>query len=330
MPRQIARPAKGFTLIELLVVIAIIGILVGLLVPAVQKVREAASRTQCLNNLKQIGIALHNYHDGHSHFPNNARPNPANTVRERWFTKVLPYLEQDVLFNQYDETTNWDSAKNLPLTSLQLKVARCPSAPESDRLDTNPDAGWSGAKDLVAISDFGAFYGVHNSFVVNNPNVKLSSSLEGILVKSGKVSLSDVTDGTSNTAFVAESAGRPYLYQAGLKQAADYRTKGVNGGGWARPASDLWLIGSNSAGTTVGGSATINACNGFDHSGQYPLSVGSPPLGTDGSGQIYSFHPGGAHILFGDGSVRFVEATIAPGTIAGLVTRAGGEPVTNY
>jgi prepilin-type N-terminal cleavage/methylation domain-containing protein/prepilin-type processing-associated H-X9-DG protein len=329
MTGRSARSRDGFTLIELLVVIAIIAILIGLLVPAVQKVREAAARTQCLNNFKQIGIALHSYHDATSQFPTNARPNPANTVRERWFTKLLPYLEQASLYQAYDETTNWDSAKNLPLTSQQLAVARCPSVPTPDRLDTNPDSSWSGAKDLVAVCDFGAFYGVHNSFIVNNPGAYTGTAPDGILAKTGKVTFRDVTDGTSNTAFAAESAGRPFLYnQGGKLQAPDYRVHGVNGGGWARPASDLWLIGSNSAGTAVGGPSTINACNGFDHAGAYPLSVGSPPLGTDGSGQIFSFHPGGAHFLFTDGSARFVEQTIPAKLIAGLVTRAGGDPVT--
>src|ERR1700674_4174259 len=101
----------GFTLIELLVVIAIIAILIALLVPAVQKVREAANRTTCQNNLKQIGLAVHAYHDGKNLLPQNHRPASAaaSTVRERWFTKILPYLDQGPLWNQYDESSNWDS-----------------------------------------------------------------------------------------------------------------------------------------------------------------------------------------------------------------------------
>lgn len=327
----IRRHRKAFTLVELLVVIAIIAVLVGLLLPAVQKVREAANRSACQNNLKQIGLALHNYHDSKEHFPNNARPDPTKTVRERWLVKILPHLDQGPAFSRYDETLNWDDAKNLPVTSLPLPVSVCRSSPNPDRLDTNPDAGWSTAKDIVAIGDYGALYGVHNTFVTNNPSLTLSTNLDGILTKTGTVAIADVLDGTSNTIFVAESAGRPYLYnQGGTRQNADYRVKGVNGGGWCRPASDLWLIGSSKDGTAVGGSYTINANNGFDHGAAYPLTIGTPALGTDPSGAIFSFHTGGANVLFADGSVRFLDEGIAAGTVAGLVTRAGKELIPKY
>lgn len=324
------RPRSGFTLIELLVVIAIIGVLIALLLPAVQKVREAANRTQCLNNLKQIGIALHAYHDTKNHFPNNARPDPTKTVRERWLVKILPYLEQGNSFKNYDEGKNWDDPANLPYTSLPLKIAVCPSSGQPDRLDTNPDGGWSSAKDIVAIGDYGALYGVHNTFVANNPSLTLSTNLEGVLSKTNSIAIADVTDGTSNTIFAAESAGRPFLYQNGVKVGSDYKKAGVNGGGWCRPASDLWLIGSDKAGTAVGGSYTINANNGFDHGGTYPLTIGSPALGTDPSGAIFSFHTGVASILFTDGSVRPLDQGISAGTIASLVTRGGGEPTPKY
>src|SRR6266850_1768707 len=103
---------QAFTLIELLVVIAIIAILMALLVPAVQKVREAAARVQCQNNLKQIGAALHNYHNSYKSFPSNLRPPSLNTVRERWVTKALPYFEQGNILTIYHPTVNWSDPAN--------------------------------------------------------------------------------------------------------------------------------------------------------------------------------------------------------------------------
>src|SRR5262249_23570536 len=115
---DVLQQRKAFTLVELLVVIAIIAVLIGLLLPAVQKARESANRIQCQNNLKQIALATQTYHDANRAFPQNHRPERAAgpAVRERWFTVILPYIEQSVIFNQYDETSNWDSTGTAAVT----------------------------------------------------------------------------------------------------------------------------------------------------------------------------------------------------------------------
>src|SRR5262245_27183757 len=141
---------RGFTLIELLVVLAIIAVLIGLLVPAVQKVRDAAARLSCANNLKQLGLALHNHHDSYGYFPSSVRPAGFTSLpRVSWTINLLPFIEQDNLRRNYDTTTNWSSPANLPLTSLPVKIFQCPAAPNSNRKDGDPQ---SNVWDIVAVT----------------------------------------------------------------------------------------------------------------------------------------------------------------------------------
>lgn len=337
------RQRSAFTLIELLVVIAIIGVLVALLLPAVQKARDAAARVQCQNNLRQIALGLHNFHDTFKVFPQNHRPPGAlaGSVRERWFTQILEFVEQDALGKAYDPTTNWDSATNTPITSLQLAVAKCPSAPNPTRFDNNPAGsspyGWgTNNPPIIGVTDYSGVYGVHPAFSAATGLVPANPY--GVITNANgadpyPVAITDIKDGTSNTILVAESAGKPFLFnQGGVQQGLNLTQHGVNGAGWARPASEIWLIGfADKAGTIPGGSFTINAANGVDTLGVYPLAVpAGAALGTDGSGQIFGFHAGGANIALADGSVRLIASNISPAILAALVTRANGDVVPSF
>src|SRR5262245_10033766 len=245
MPRS--RPA--LTLIELLVVIAIIGILVALLLPAVQAAREAARRAQCSNNLRQLGLAAQTFHDAHNKLPSSVRPGGLTTLpRIAGLTLALHYIEQGNAYAKYDQTKNWFDPPNLPVTSQQIKTYLCPSSPEPKRLDGIPEANpWVG--NLVAVTDYSPTVGV-------DPRL-LSAGLvdaagSGALPKNGEPRLAEVTDGLSNTIFYAESAGRPYVYRKNKKH-GKLPNQRVNAGGWSRPASDFSVDGSSLDGATFPG-----------------------------------------------------------------------------
>jgi prepilin-type N-terminal cleavage/methylation domain-containing protein len=330
---------RGFTLIELLVAIGIIGLLVALLLPAVQAAREAARRTQCTNNLKQIGLAFHNYHDAMRQFP-PAYVAVRNTILSCFIgitgpyddanihtygEYLLPYLEQQNIYKGIDFTQPYFAPANLSsiglpnytgnnqaVVAVALSAFLCPSSPTRS---ANPFSySWTDLPMPITYKAGGNDYGPSNGITRSGGLIALAPSQGGGSVANGVMSnndpstrFRDVTDGTSQTALMWEIAARPDIYVGGHKL-----TGATGGGGWADVLNaENWFSGSNSGGTTVGGPCAINCTNQFE------------------SG-VFSFHPGGVHVLLTDGSVQFLGENTDVGIFVALVTMQGGTYVQPF
>jgi len=310
------RPA-AFTLVELLVVIAIIGILIALLLPAIQAAREAARRSSCLNNARQLGIAAHNYHDAHKKFPSSIRPAGLTSLpRIAGMTLLLPFFEETNLFKQYDQKENWSSPKNKPISATFIPILNCPSTSDQDRLDGLPEGNpWK--PDIASPTDYSPTISVDARLKTQG---LVDEAGDGTLKKNSISKFRDVVDGTSKTILYAESAHRPYLYH-GSKRNDDLTKVRVNAGGWARPASDFSVDGSSPDGKTLPGPCAMNCTNGEDVGSSFP----HPYYGTEGTSEAFSLHAAGAHFTFADGSARFINDQISIRDFARLVTRNRGE-----
>jgi prepilin-type processing-associated H-X9-DG protein len=304
-------------LLELLVVIAIIAVLIGLLLPAVQKVREAAARLTCANNLKQLGLGLHHYHDTHGKFPPayvNKGPYGSTgfSFTHGWAPFLLPFIEQEALANLY----RWDvplyHPDNQQVVTKQLKVFQCPSTPHQDRLAS----GYGplllfGTK--LACGDYTLTLGIdealvrrgwvdpvgdHRGALTHTPTPALAFTPTPTSTR-----LTDIRDGTSNTILLAECAGRPTLWRVGRPIPGPV----LEGGPWNHYKGGIILQGSTFDGSIRPGPCALHCTN---------------------ENEVYAFHPGGANAVFTDGSVRFLKAGMDIRILARLITRAGGEVVS--
>jgi prepilin-type N-terminal cleavage/methylation domain-containing protein len=328
-----SRRRAGFTLIELLVVIAIIAILIGLLLPAVQKVREAAARMQCQNNLKQLGLAIHSYHDANAVLPpawNYEPPAPParpTAVMHAWGTFLLPSLEQGNLFRQYDFNQILYSAPNSTVIQTPLKVFQCPSTPENPRIYSFPVPagvlpGIPAGTLNAAASDYTAIGGVRNWNTLVSPSPSetdladtgprhgaLNPYSQGLpAVGSRRLNFVTLSDGTSNTLLVTEAAGRPSVYLRN-RQKSTTPVPLTEGAGWGDPFNgENWPAGAPYDGNPAlpSGPCLIN-CNNIT------------------GRSFYSFHTGGLNALVGDGSVRFLRESASTRFVAFMITAQRGE-----
>ena len=318
-----SKTRHGFTLIELLVVIAIIAVLIGLLLPAVQKVREAANRAQCLNNLKQISLAAHNYHDVANRFPTGGhisvlvgdRPTGGTNL----WVELLPYIEQDNLYKRwdsYDNRTNVAGGTNAT-TAQVIKIWICPSDPlprtvvQVTAAIAKPPP-WS--RGFYGMNSYGGNAGTRSFPPVPYANVP-PMTRDGIFFFDGCVRLTaDITDGTTNTFLFGERYHRDPQFD--IQQPIVY------------PGADhIEHIGrwGTVAGLGIMAHVTLSAATPINY--QVP-SGGDVSTVLNRYCTFGSAHPGGANFAFADGSVRFVGDGIPLLTLQALSTRAGGEVVS--
>jgi len=304
MAKDATKAQRGFTLVELLVVIAIIGILIGLLLPAVQSAREAARTVQCKNNLHQIGLSFHMYHSTHKRLP-------ITRGGHNWTAYVLPNIEKDNLYGEIDFTKSWSHVDNADAVATKVAVYQCPSS----RLSELEYVYLSGNR-KAAPCDYAPTTFVSKN-LVRAGFVRPRTNYEGLLWGSkGERKFKHCLDGLSNTMILAEDTSRPQFWAGGHIGPRNVPSTGgnfgvsngvVKGAAWADPRNTIPMHGFTQDGLVSPGPCGINCTN---------------------NNEMFSLHAAsGVHALLADGSVRFLVDTTDIDVVASLITVNARETV---
>jgi prepilin-type N-terminal cleavage/methylation domain-containing protein len=324
-PRYTAKKQAAFTLVELLVVMAIIGILIALLLPAVQSAREAARRMQCANNLKQLGLSLLNFENSNKRLPPAAVTDTGGRAifgnsNRSCFVFLLPFMEEKATASLFTLGTatdsaarrNWENSVNQPMYQTTIAGLLCPSTPTNPRTCSGI-ASSAVAYTNAAASDYAPYYQVDmgSPSAVALGLVTIGNPINSypILERNLWSYIKDVTDGMSKSLLFIEVAGLPQVYNSNWQPIINSSGTLVTaeGGAWADNQNAINLKGSSADGLIIGGICPFNCTNNVE---------------------AYSFHPGGINAVFGDGAVHFLNNSTSIQTMAAMVTRNNGESVT--
>ena len=313
---------KGFTLVELLVVIAIVGVLVALLLPAVQAARESARRVQCANNLRQVGLGLQSFHDSKGYFPSSyltrpggvmGAPNDDGDAGPGWtcLLQILPYMEGSNVRDSFDLNSPCWAPANAAAALQVIPNYLCPSVSDSTSHFTVVDAT---GNSLAEFSRANYVFSAGQFDVWSAPTPDLRNIANGVFFRNSRIRIKDITDGTTNTVFAGEQTPRHN----------DSTWVGIAAGASTCPTINFPGVPCDEAGPQ------INVHSGPGSPDEIPPVIHPPNSAYGYVDEMYSEHPGGANVLFGDGSVQFVDERINQQLWWSMATRAGNETVEQH